>query len=78
MPCVRTLDPDDYRLFLIQLTPAGRELIRSAAPKRIRCMVQMVSGLNEDERSQLIALLSKLYRSLLAESNMPEFPFQGG
>lgn len=66
----RALDAEDYRLFRIQLTPAGRELIQSTAPERIQQMNEMLAGLSDEECNQLIALLAKLYRSLLATSKM--------
>jgi DNA-binding MarR family transcriptional regulator len=74
----RALDPADYRLFRIQLTPAARELIQSTAPQRIECLNRMVSGLSEEERGQLMPLLGKLYLSLLATSDMSRTEFQGG
>ena len=74
----RSLDPDDRRRFRIQLTPAGRERVQSTAPQRIQRLNQMVSGLSGPERAQLIALLTKWYRSLLAASNMSHIAPQGG
>jgi DNA-binding MarR family transcriptional regulator len=74
----RALDPADRRCFRIQLTPAGRELVKSTAPKRIHYLNHMVSGLSGTEREQLIALLARLYRSLLAASNISSIGPQGG
>jgi len=74
----RALDPADYRLFRIELTPAGRELIQSTAPKRIAHLNEMVSGLSASEREQLIVLLAKLYHSVLASSNISKTEFHGG
>jgi len=74
----RTLDPEDYRLFRIQLTSAGRELIQSTAPKRIQHMNEMTSGLSDQECDQLIALLVKLYRSLQVTSKMFKIESHGG
>ena len=62
----RGLDPVDYRVRRIHLTAAGRELVKTAAPKRMRCLNAMVSGLSAAEREQLTALLAKLFRSLMA------------
>ncbi len=74
----RALDRDDRRRFRIQLTAAGRQLVQSTAPKRIEHLNHMVSGLSRSEREQLIALLSKLYRSLQAASQTTIAEAQGG
>ena len=74
----RSLDTADRRRFRIQLTSAGRELVKSTAPSRVRCLDQMASGLSRSEREQLIALLVKLYRSLQAASKVPIIEPQGG
>lgn len=74
----RALDRSDRRRFRIQLTAAGRQLLESTAPKRIEHLNRMVSGLSRAEREQLIALLSKLYRSLRAASQTTMAEAQGG
>jgi DNA-binding MarR family transcriptional regulator len=74
----RALDPADYRIFRIQLTEAGRELVQSMASQRIGHLNQMVSGLSAAEREQLVALLAKLYRSVLDRSNTSKTEFHGG
>jgi DNA-binding MarR family transcriptional regulator len=63
----RTLDPVDRRLFHIQLTPAGRELIASTLPQRIRHLNELSSGLAADEQEQLLHLLEKLRISLMSQ-----------
>jgi DNA-binding MarR family transcriptional regulator len=72
----RTLDPHDLRLFRIQLTPAGRELVQKNIPERVRLLNQLVSGLSPAERASLVALLEKLYASIIAQpENIPDgFP----
>ena len=65
----RSLDPDDYRSFRIQLTPAGRQIVESSAPERFAYVNRLASGLSGDEREQLITLLEKLYNSILANSS---------
>ncbi len=67
----RTLDPADHRLFRIQLTAVGRELIESTAPQRIAHLNSLVAGLTPGEQVQLADLLGKLYHSLLARGNPP-------
>ncbi len=67
----RALDPQDYRTFRIRLTAAGRELVLSMAPGRMRTVNELASGLTADEREQLIALLGKLLRSLQMRASEP-------
>lgn len=62
----RTLDPQDYRVFRIQLTDAGRDLVKATAPQRMRTVNDLASGLTAEERERLIDLLGKLLRSLKA------------
>jgi DNA-binding MarR family transcriptional regulator len=68
----RELDADDRRIFRIQLTPAGRELLRSTAPQRISQLNQFASHLSSGEQTQLIDLLGKLYCSLVTEMHHQE------
>jgi DNA-binding MarR family transcriptional regulator len=68
----RTLDTDDRRLFHIELTPSGRELVCTKAPLRLQHLNRLVTGLDEGERAELIALLEKWYRSLLPNSSFAE------
>ncbi|MDR3576813.1 MAG: winged helix DNA-binding protein [Anaerolineaceae bacterium] len=65
----RALDPVDHRIFRIQLTPAGREFVKTTSPKRMIYLNQLVSGLTDEEHDQLITLLEKLYCSMLKTSN---------
>ncbi len=60
----RALDPGDRRSFRIQLTPAGRDLVRKSTPARLARLNELVAELTPEERSHLIALLTRLNRSL--------------
>jgi DNA-binding MarR family transcriptional regulator len=60
----RSLDPDDYRMFSIELTDTGRKLIQELAPEAVDQMNDLASGLTAEERTQLIALLEKLRNSI--------------
>lgn len=64
----RTLDPDDRRVFRIRLTSAGRDLIQATAPARLAHLNNLAADLSSSERTELIRLLSKLYRSLAAHA----------
>jgi DNA-binding MarR family transcriptional regulator len=69
----RELDPNDLRHFLIQLTPAGRDLIEHNAVDRIQRLNRITSGLSVDESKQLKSLLFKLITSIkpAVNSSMP-------
>jgi DNA-binding MarR family transcriptional regulator len=62
----RKLDEADKRFFRIRLSAAGRELVNRETPMRIAYTNQISSGLSEDEKRQLIDLLTKLNHSLIA------------
>ncbi len=67
----RSTDPDDRRGFLIRITPAGRELVRSTAPARFEFMNQITSSLTDEERDQFLVLLGKLRTSLMQRGHHP-------
>ncbi len=68
----RNLDPKDLRVFRIQLTPTGRNLIMATAPGWVNDLNQMVSGLTPQEREQLFTLVNKLQHSLMSRVRAPE------
>ncbi len=70
----RTLDAEDYRLFRIRLTEAGREVVRSEAPRRMAYVNQLAGGLSAEEREQLLTLLAKLRRSIVAQAGLHGAP----
>jgi DNA-binding MarR family transcriptional regulator len=63
----RTLDPKDLRVFRIQLTASGRDLVLRTGPMRIEHFNELLSGLEPDEIDQLNALLEKLMGSITAQ-----------
>ncbi len=68
----RTLDPNDRRLFHIKLTDAGREKVAASAPHRIAYMNGLLADMTQEEQEQLLTLLEKLYRSILAHGDFPD------
>ena len=72
----RNLDPVDRRVFRIQLTETGRSLIQKSAPDRVAALNTMFSGLNKDEKENLLALLDKLHQSLIDQVHARQFPEQ--
>ncbi len=71
----RTLDAEDLRVFHIRLTEAGREVVQRLAPQRVAYLARLASDLSGEEREQLIALLEKLHRSILKNSNLDRTSF---
>ncbi len=70
----RMLDAQDRRVFRIRLTDAGRRVVQSLAPERIASIDRLAGGLSREEREQLLALLEKLRRSILANSGLTRPP----
>jgi DNA-binding MarR family transcriptional regulator len=68
----RTINPEDKRGFNIRLTAVGRERIIASMPERFNCINQITSGLNSEEKQQMIKLLGKLRTSLLASHHNNE------
>ena len=53
-------NPDDARLLLVSLTPAGRTLIGELLPIETECTAKTLAALNARERKLLCELLSRL------------------
>lgn len=66
----RNLDAADKRIFRIQLTPAGRELIAASLPPRIQRSNELIADLSAEEQEALLALLEKLFLSLKAHGGI--------
>ncbi len=66
----RAIDPVDKRIFRIQLTDHGREMMREAAPRRIRHLNHLINELTPAEQEQLVGLLGKMFHSILINSGM--------
>lgn len=56
--------PGDGRAFSIRLTPAGRRGFKRMAARHEGWIVELMSGLDEAERTALMALLSTMKRGL--------------
>jgi DNA-binding MarR family transcriptional regulator len=61
----RHLHPTDRRQFLIHITPGGHDLVCARAPEFGAFVASMFEVLSPEERATLLALLDKLYESLL-------------
>jgi DNA-binding MarR family transcriptional regulator len=65
-------DSSDRRAVLVQLTPAGRRLLDQMLPGYFASVTKMMHPLNQAERKQLVALLQKIQRGLLASQPAAE------
>jgi DNA-binding MarR family transcriptional regulator len=61
----RHLHPTDRRQFLICITPGGHDLVCARAPEFGAFVASMFEVLSLEDRATLLALLDKLYESLL-------------
>ncbi|MGY5809678.1 MarR family winged helix-turn-helix transcriptional regulator [Rhizobium sp. LEGMi198b] len=55
----RSVNPEDARSFLVSLTEKGFALIDSAVAAHVETQARLVSGLSEEEKAALNALLGK-------------------
>ncbi|MEB2343788.1 MAG: MarR family transcriptional regulator [Deltaproteobacteria bacterium] len=62
----RRPDPHDRRARRVVLSRSGQARVRAIAPTHARRLVALLRALDEDERSQLLALLEKLRGGLHA------------
>jgi DNA-binding MarR family transcriptional regulator len=60
----------DGRVVLLQLTEAGRALVESEFPRRVERDRRLLSGLTEDEKVQLTALLKRI--SVNIDAGLPD------
>lgn len=65
---VRVPDPNDRRVYLVKLTPAGRRAFARMAEVHEQWIREMTGGLTQSEKSTLIQLLSKMKSHLNAPS----------
>lgn len=67
----RNLDPNDKRVFLIRITEAGRKMMETVGPQRLKTMNDLASDLSDEEKTQLIFLLEKLRTSMRSHVDFP-------
>jgi DNA-binding MarR family transcriptional regulator len=60
--------PDDGRVVLVSLTPAGRELVDRVLPDHLATEERLIAGLTPEQRSALADLLRTLDGSLVRPS----------
>ncbi|GAP16139.1 transcriptional regulator [Longilinea arvoryzae] len=70
----RALDANDLRAFRIQLTPAGRDYLRTNAPRRLDAINRMLDVLEPDEYDELTRLLNILHAFLVSQVEDADCP----
>ena len=75
---VRHPDPQDRRGLLIELTPAGRELVDAALADHVAAEHQLLASLTPDDRDRLAGLLRILLLGLPATASPDGEPGPGG
>ena len=63
---VRLPDPDDRRVWMVAITPSGRERVDRLNEIDTVLRAQLRSGISRAERQQLAAVLVRLQRNLVA------------
>ena len=66
----RGSSPEDARVVMVSLTPAGRELLRRRRLARTHLLRELLDRLPEDDREQIFAAVPAI--NLLAELGQPQ------
>jgi DNA-binding MarR family transcriptional regulator len=66
----RENDPNDRRIYRLQLTDAGRKLVTEETPKYAAYLNSVTADLNSEELDQLTILLDKLTISIIKRSDL--------
>ena len=62
---IQVLDNEDRRKFKVGLSDAGRKQVDASMPRHMEYLQHLTSDLTDEEREQLLTLLSKLHNSLI-------------
>jgi DNA-binding MarR family transcriptional regulator len=63
----RFVDPNDRRVVRVQMSPAGRELYDVGMKYNKQRVTRLLKDFSPEEQTQLLALMTKLFDSLLSE-----------
>jgi len=61
----RHIDPTDRRRVLLRLTPKGKKTMKEVVPLVLEVEKQVLCGLSQEEREQLLSLMAKVERNAL-------------
>lgn len=62
----RRADPADRRRLLVAVTPPGRDLVRQYVPEVVALQAAVMSGIGEEDREQLVAVLTRIREAIAA------------
>jgi DNA-binding MarR family transcriptional regulator len=62
----RRADPADRRRLLVAITPPAQELVRQYVPEVVALQGAVMNGISEEDRQQLIAVLTRIREAIAA------------
>jgi len=64
----RRADPADRRRLLVAITPPAQAMVRQYVPEVVALQGAVMSGIGEEDRQQLIAVLTRIREAIAAAS----------
>jgi DNA-binding MarR family transcriptional regulator len=64
----RRADPADRRRLLVAITPPAQDLVRQYVPEVVALQTAVMSGIAEEDRQHLIAVLTRIGEAIAAAS----------
>ena len=64
----RRPDPADRRRLLVAITPPAQAMVRRYVPEVVALQGAVMSGIGEEDRQQLIAVLTRIREAIAAAS----------
>jgi DNA-binding MarR family transcriptional regulator len=64
----RRPDPADRRRLLVAITPTAQAMVRQYVPEVVALQGAVMSGIGEEDRQQLIAVLTRIREAIAAAS----------
>lgn len=64
----RRADPADRRRLLVTITPPAQDLVRQYVPEVVALQAAVMTGIGEEDRQQLIAILTRIREAIAAVS----------
>lgn len=62
----RRADPADRRRLLVAITPPAQDLVRQYVPEVVALQGAVMNGISEEDRQQLIAVLTRIREAIAA------------
>ncbi len=64
----RRADPADRRRLLVAITPPAQDLVRQYVPEVVALQAAVMTGIGEEDRQHLIAILTRIREAIAAAS----------